>query len=155
LAAVISVLQFARFAVDFRSDMQDSYTEWLAKGKRGRGSWPSARRYLFARVLRAPARHLALVRLSDSVFVASCVCGWQGAPHTHRGDAFADAHVHTRHVQSRVSAPDGEALSEPRQLAMRLFDPDAEATNQPWQLALGGGDEVEPGSDARAIRRSW
>jgi hypothetical protein len=58
-------------------------------------------------------------------------------------------------VQSRVSTPDGEALSEPRQLAMRLFDPDAEATNQPWQLALGGGEDVEPGSDARAIRRSW
>jgi hypothetical protein len=145
----------ARLAVDFRSDMQDSYPEWLAKGKRGRGSWPSARRYLFARILRAPARHLALVRLSDDVFVATCVCGWQGSPHGHRGDAFADAHVHTRHVQSRVSTPEGEVFSEPRQLAMRLFDPDSEATNQPWQLALGRGDEVEPGSDARAIRRSW
>jgi hypothetical protein len=69
-------------------------------------SWPSARRYLIARVLRAPVRHLASVTRERDRFRASCICGWDSGWHPHQGAAFSDAHVHTRYVQTVIFEPD-------------------------------------------------
>jgi hypothetical protein len=74
--------------------------------------WPNRRRYLPLRWLRAPIRHVASVRCEDDArYVAACICGWQGGSHTHRGSAFADAHVHTRHIDTKILDP--SAPTEP------------------------------------------
>jgi hypothetical protein len=107
--------------------------------------WPQARRYFLARLLRVPARHLASVATVDDRYVPHCVCGWQGASHGHRGGAFAEAHVHTRHVQTHVEEP-GEGLA--------AGDRDLEAANTtPGQLVLL--PKQPPRSDPRAARRTW
>jgi hypothetical protein len=62
--------------------------------------WPKKRRYLLARLLLAPARQLASVTSTDDRHTPVCICGWQGAGHAHRRDAFSEAHVHTRHVRT-------------------------------------------------------
>jgi hypothetical protein len=51
-------------------------------------------------------RHLASVTHEGDRFQPSCVCGWQGCWHHHQGAAFADAHVHTRYVQTVIVEPD-------------------------------------------------
>jgi hypothetical protein len=68
-------------------------------------SWPKRRCYLPLRWLRAPVRHLASVRREDYRFIAGCICGWQGAFSDHQGPAFAEAHVHTRYVETKVDVP--------------------------------------------------
>jgi hypothetical protein len=72
---------------------------------RGAEAWPTHRRYLPLRWLHAPIRHLAFVRRDDDGFQAGCVYGWQGTAFDHRGDAFADAHVHTRHIDTTIDEP--------------------------------------------------
>jgi hypothetical protein len=75
-------------------------------------AWQPRRRYLVARVLRTPVRHLASVIHHRDVFQAGCVCGWHGAWHAHQGDAFAEAHVHTHYINAAVRSTneaDGEA----------------------------------------------
>jgi hypothetical protein len=69
--------------------------------------WQSRRRFLVARVLRAPVRHLASVTRHRDLFQAACVCGWQGAWRAHQGDAFAEAHLHTRYINAAVEVADG------------------------------------------------
>jgi hypothetical protein len=73
-------------------------------------SWPVARRYLIARVLRAPVRHLASVSDEQDWFRASCLCGWHGDWHGHQGAAFSEAHVHTRYVQTLIVASEAAVL---------------------------------------------
>jgi hypothetical protein len=68
-------------------------------------SWPKRRRYLPLRWLHAPVRHVASVGREDDRFQAGCVCGWQGTAFDHPGDAFADAHLHTRHIDTKVDEP--------------------------------------------------
>jgi hypothetical protein len=65
-------------------------------------AWPERRRFFLARVLRTPMRHLASVTEDRGGFHAACVCGWRGDRHSHQGDAFADAHIHTRHVHGVI-----------------------------------------------------
>jgi hypothetical protein len=77
-------------------------TAMRVSGRSESVSWHPRRRYLVARVLRAPVRHLVSVVHHRDVFQASCVCGWQGAWHAHHGDAFAQAHVHTRYVDAVI-----------------------------------------------------
>jgi hypothetical protein len=79
-------------------------------GGRQAFSWPAARRYLFARVLRVPVRHLASLSREADQFQARCVCGWQGEWHGHPGAAFSAAHVHTRYVQTVISQPEAARL---------------------------------------------
>lgn len=71
-----------------------------------RDSWPRRRRYLLARMLRMPTRHLASVVEARGRFEACCVCGWHGGKHAHQGDAFAAAHVHTRYVDAVLRSTD-------------------------------------------------
>jgi hypothetical protein len=68
-------------------------------------SWPKRRRYLPLRWLRTPVRHLASVRREDDRFIADCICGWQSSIRDHQGPAFADAHVHTRYVDTMIDVP--------------------------------------------------
>jgi len=77
--------------------------------------------------------------------MAYCICGWRGTTHSHRGDAFGEAHVHTRHVNTTVIEPDETAPPEHRDL-------DA-ANNAPGQLILLR--KQPPHSDPRAARRVW
>jgi hypothetical protein len=68
-------------------------------------SWPKRRRFLPLRLLRAPVRHLASVHHEPDRFTPRCVCGWRGATHDHQADAFAEAHVHTRYIDTKIVDP--------------------------------------------------
>jgi hypothetical protein len=69
-------------------------------------SWQPGRRYLVARVLRTPVRHHASVTRHRDLFQAACPCGWQGTWQAHQGDAFAEAHLHTRYINAAVRGAD-------------------------------------------------
>lgn len=67
--------------------------------------WPKARRFLLARVLRVPARHLASVSREEGLYLPACVCGWSGDRHRHPGAAFSEAHVHTQYLRTVIDEP--------------------------------------------------
>jgi hypothetical protein len=74
------------------------------------GAWPERRRFVLARLLHAPTRHLASVSERRGGFQARCACGWQGGWQHHQGDAFADAHAHTRYVDAALRSIDHDQL---------------------------------------------
>jgi hypothetical protein len=116
-----------------------------------RPSWPAARRYLLARVLRVPARHLASLSESTDGFVTTCICGWRSNTHSHRADALVEAHVHTRYVQP---VPNPKTEASVGQLAF-AFEHDPTNTVEPIRLALVERVEPTGRDDPRASGRSW